>query len=338
MKKIVFFETEGWEENFLTESLKDYQVTFYQEPLTEKNVNLAINADIISVFIYSQINKNILNQLPNLKLITTRSVGSDHIDLQETQNKNIAVCNVPAYGDRTVAEHTFALILALSRKIMFAYERTEKLNFDYHGLTGFDLFKKTIGIIGGGKIGINVAQIAKQGFEMNVLVSDPRPNQELANHYNFTYTDLDTLLQKSDIISLHAPYLPSTHHLINQENIHKIKKGAILINTSRGGLVDTQALLTALNEGILSGAGLDVLEEENEIKEESQLLSGKLPENTNLIKIIQNHQLVARNDVIITPHIAFNSIEALTNILKVTVDNISAFEKNQPINLVIFRN
>ncbi len=336
--KIAFFEIEPHEQPLLMELLgKDHQLSFYTEPLTADNLDLAKDAEVVSVFIYSKLDAANIEKLPQLKLITTRSMGFDHIDQATAAARQITVCNVPSYGERTVAEHAFALILALSRNLMAAYERTEKSNFDYHGLTGIDLQGKTIGIIGGGKIGLNVARIAKNGFEMKVLVSDPRPNPELASQIGFTYSSLEELLQQSDIISLHAPYMPATHHLINENTIKMIKKGAILINTARGTLIDTKALLMALEQGIVSGAGLDVLEEECAIKEESELLSKNLPAQCDLHTILRNHLLIARNDVIITPHIAFNSREALDKILHTTAENIKSFASANPINQIPVR-
>jgi D-lactate dehydrogenase len=332
--KIVFFEVENWEKELLNQYLSSHQLSFFDEPLSTANAHLAADAEIISVFIYSKINAEVLSKLPALKLVSTRSMGFDHIDLTAAQEKNIVVSNVPAYGERTVAEHAFALILALSRKVMAAYERTEKMNFDYHGLTGFDLQGKTIGIVGGGRIGLSVAKIARNGFEMKVLVSDPYPKAELASQLGFEYVSLEELLKQSDVISLHAPYMPATHHLINQDNIKLIKKGAILINTARGGLVDTTALLQALNQGILSGAGLDVLEEEGTIHEETEIMSKAFSEQHNLATIIQNHLLTTRNDVVITPHIAFNSKEALEKILSTTAENITSFEKGHILNQI----
>lgn len=336
--KIAFFEIEPREQQLLTTLLgQNHQLTFHTEALTAENAELASDAEVVSVFIYSKLDAATIEKLPQLKLITTRSMGFDHIDQAAAAARQITVCNVPSYGERTVAEHAFALILALSRNLMAAYERTEKSNFDYHGLTGIDLQGKTIGIIGGGRIGLNVARIAKNGFEMNVIVSDPRPNPELAAQIGFSYVSVEELLQKSDVISLHAPYMPATHHLINENNITLIKKGAILINTARGALIDTKALLMALEKGIVAGAGLDVLEEECAIKEETELMSKNLPAHCDLNTILRNHLLIARNDVIITPHIAFNSKEALDKILHTTADNIISFASGQPINLLPVR-
>lgn len=332
--KIAFFEIMDWEKNFLKEKLPDDNLLFFEGVLDEQNIAEIGDVDALSVFIYSKVNQGVIDKLPNLKLITTRSMGFDHIDLAYANQKNILVCSVPSYGERTVAEHAFALILALSRKVFTAYDRTEKSHFDYKGLTGFDLFGKTIGLIGGGKIGMNVAQIARKGFEMNVLVADPFPKPELAEQYGFKYVSLEELLKNSDVISLHAPYLPSTHHLINQENIKMIKKGAILVNTARGALVDTLALLKALEDGTLAGVGLDVLEEEQFISEEKELIHGASTDKFNLATIIENHMLINRDDVIVTPHIGFNSVEALQKILLTTSENIQAFKNGSPINLV----
>lgn len=333
--KIAFFETEPHEQELLNTLLsKNHQITFHAEPLTAENAELAKEAEVVSVFIYSKLDAETLDKLPQLKLITTRSMGFDHIDQAAAASRQITVCNVPSYGERTVAEHAFALILALSRNLMAAYERTEKSNFDYHGLTGVDLQGKTIGIIGGGRIGLNVARIAKNGFEMNVIVSDPKPNVEMAAQIGFSYVSIEELLQKSDVISLHAPYMPATHHLINEQNVSLIKKGAILVNTARGALIDTKALLIALEQGIIAGAGLDVLEEECAIKEETELMSQNKPTHCDLNTIVRNHLLIARNDVIITPHIAFNSREALDKILHTTAENIESFAVGNPKNLI----
>ncbi|MBT6034476.1 MAG: hydroxyacid dehydrogenase, partial [Candidatus Jacksonbacteria bacterium] len=246
---------------------------------------------------------------------------------------SIAVSNVPTYGENTVAEHTFALILSLSRKIFQSYERTEKFTFDTDGLRGFDLKDKTLGIIGCGNIGKHVARMA-QGFEMNVVIADPYIKNTAVKKLHAKTVPLSKLLATSDIITLHAPYSPKTHHLLNKKNIKTIKKGAFLINTSRGGLVDTSALVWALNKKILAGAGLDVLEEECVVKEESQILSKNWPKECNLQTVLENHMLVKRDDVIITPHNAFNSTEALERILHTTIENIQAFLKGRPQNRV----
>jgi D-lactate dehydrogenase len=331
--RIVFFEVEEWERARLEESLPGHELSFISEPLTPENAGAASGAEAVSVFIYSKLSAETLAKLPDLKWVATRSMGYDHVNLTACRKRGVAVSRVPAYGDRTVAEHAFALILALSRKIFLAYERTERGDFDYHGLQGFDLCGKTIGIIGLGKIGANVARIAR-GFDMEILVHDPMPKPELAAELGAAYVPFEELLGRSDVISLHLPLLPSTAHMINMGNIGRIKRGAILINTARGGLIDTQALLKALEEGILSGAGLDVLEEECAIKEEREIMSKGFPAKCDIGILVRNHTLIARNDVIITPHIAFNSREAVERILDTTAENIRAFAAGKPTNQV----
>lgn len=331
--RIAVFETEKYEIDPLTERLKNLNVGFYKEKLTHEILDKVQDYDIISVFFQSKLNEELLKYLPKLKFIATRSTGFDHIDLDYCEKNNIKVSNVPFYGGNSVAEHTFALILALSRKIIESHNKTEKMDFDFHGLMGFKLQGKTIGIVGMGHIGQYVARIAN-GFEMNIIVYDLHQDSELAKKLNFKYVaSLDELLASSKVITLHVPYNEHTHHLINKSNILKIKKGALFINTARGGLVETEALVEALNTGIISGAGLDVLEQEENVKEEVELLKGDF--NTSDLKtVIENHILVARKDVIITPHNAFNTKDAIQKILDVTADNILAFMKNKPINLV----
>ncbi len=329
--KIAFFETKSWEEIFLKKSFKKYALKFFSEPLNEKNVKEIKNFDIISVFIYSQINKSTIEKLPKLKLISTRSTGFDHIDLKTAKKNNILVCNVPFYGENTVAEHTFGLILSLSRNICKAYSRAKNGDYSIEGLKGFDLKGKTIGVVGAGHIGIHVIRIAK-AFGMNILVYDVKKDFSLSEALGFDYVSFEDLLKKSDIISLHAPYNKRTHHLINKKTIKLIKKGALLINTSRGGLIETEALIQALNKKIISGAGLDVLEGEGFIKEEKQLISESRPEI--LSSLVKNHILLSRDDVIFTPHIAFYSQEALERILKTTIENINQFIYKKPQNIV----
>lgn len=331
--RIAFFEIEDWEKETFRRALPSHTLEFFEGPLGVDTAAQAAKADVVSVFIYSHVDRETLAKLPHLKMVTTRSMGFDHIDLAACKERGIVVTRVPAYGERTVAEHAFGLILSLSRKIFQAFERTEKGDFDYHGLRGFDLYGKTIGVVGGGRIGLNVVGIAK-AFGMNVLVSDPFPKPELAKELGFTYVTLDELLAQSKVITLHAPYMPATHHMINEKNIGRIQRGAVLVNTARGALVDTKALLKALEDGTLSGAGLDVLEEECLVVEESELMGRDFPKKCDLATVVRNHMLIARNDVIITPHIAFNSQEAVEKILATTVENIEGFAAGKTPNVV----
>ncbi len=331
MAKIALFEVKASEKAYLKKRLKGHTLEFFNEPLDKKNVSKAKSADIISVFIYSVVDKAVISKLPKLKAVTTRSTGFDHIDLVECKKKKIPVCNVPYYGENTVAEHTFALILSLSRNVHKSYVRTLKDDFSIEGLQGFDLKGKTIGIIGGGHIGLHVARMAK-GFGMEVLVFDMHEQNFLAEVIDFEYVQLDELLKRSHIVSFHVPYNKHTHHMINKQTLKKMKKGVILINTARGGVVDTDALLYGLKKGIVGGAGLDVIEGEELIREEHELLH-KTDNPKKWKTIVRDHKIFEMDNVVFTPHNAFNSKEALNRILDVTIENIGAL-KTTPINVV----
>ena len=333
MAKITFFEIQGWENRYLKNRLKNCVLEFSGERLSLENVKEAKDSDIISVFIYSKIDREVIKRLTKLRLIVTRSTGFDHIDIRECKRRGITVCNIPSYGENTVAEHTFALILALSRNVHKSYVRSLRKDFSTEGLKGFDLKGKTIGVIGAGHIGLHVIRIAK-GFGMDVLVYDIKQNPFLAEVLGFKYVSFEKLLRSSDIITLHVPYNRHTHHMINRDNIGIIKKGAILINTSRGGVVSTEALIEGLDKGILSGVGLDVIEGEELIKEEKQLLYDQ--KNIRILaNLVRDHILLSRDNVVFTPHIAFYSKEALERILEITVENILAFLLDNPKNVVV---
>lgn len=331
--RIVFFETEEWEEGVLRDALVGHDCRFVTEPLDTDTAAQASGADIVSVFVYSKVTREVLGMLPSVKLVTTRSMGYDHIDLAACGERRVAVSRVPSYGEVTVAEHAFGLILGLSRRIYAAYERTERHEFDYRGLQGIDLFGKTIGIIGGGRIGMHVARIA-HGFGMEVVVADPKPSDALAKEHGFRYATLDDLYAEADVLTLHAPLLPQTTHMLDDAAFAKMRKGVLLVNTARGALIDTAALLRALESGIVAGAGLDVLEGECELREESELMRTTYPEKCDLGALMRNHALIKRDDVIITPHIGFNSREAMERILLTTVENIDGFAAGTPLNIV----
>lgn len=331
--KIAFFELEGWEEEIIRKNFPDDELYLSNKKLDELNLPECADFEIISIFVDSQISERVLNFFPNLKFITTRSTGYDHIDLTSCAKKGIIVGYVPGYGDNTVAEFAFGLILNLTRKIYYAIDAIkESGSFVRPIFRGTDIKGKTLGIIGVGRIGREMIKIAK-GFEMNVLAYDAFPQLQLAKELSFLYVSLEELLKNSDIISLHVPYNKDTHHLINKGNIFLIKKGAYLINTARGGVVETEALLLALKEGILAGAGLDVLEEEGEVKDELTFLTKKHPNEEKLKVTLENHLLMSMPNVLITPHNAFNSKEALERILRTTIENIKSFINGRPENL-----
>lgn len=322
---IAIFDLKPWEKKLFATHLTKHRVLYFTKPIQEVPIKKFKDAEVISCFINSHLPKQVLQQLPNLKLVATRSTGLDHIDLEEAKKRKITVLNVPTYGENTVAEHAFALILTLSRNIHHSYLRTLHNDFSIDGLMGFDLCGKTIGVIGCGKIGSHLIRIAK-GFEMKVIAYDPYQNKKLAKELGFTYVTLKQLLKESDIISLHVPLCQDTKHLINRKNIKTIKPGALLINTARGGLVETNALIKALDKGILKGAGLDVLEEEQIIMEDKHLLRHNTQDYTRFKSIIKNHKLLKRPNVIFTPHIAFFSQEAVDRITKTTIENILSFK------------
>jgi D-lactate dehydrogenase len=332
--KIAFFETEDWEIPILKQGLNGNEGIFYKGALTNENVAKAKDADVVSVFIYSKLNKDLLRKLPKLKYITTRSMGTDHIDLEACKKAKIKASNAPHYGDNSVAEHAFGLILAISRNIHKAYLRAVNKNYSIEGLMGFDLKGKTLGVIGTGRIGSHVIKIAS-GFEMNILAYDCKANKELIKKYGCKYVALDNLLKESDIVTLHVPYCKENHHLIGKKEIASMKPSAVLINTSRGPIVDTAAVLRALKSEKLAGLGIDVVEGEELIKEEKELLHEAYRINLKKMReLAVDHELLNNEKVVFTPHIAFYSQEAVKRILDVTIENINAFAKGKPINLI----
>lgn len=320
--QIGFFEIRDGEKKYLEERLTGHELNFSEDVATDEFLKAHPNLEVLSTHSDSKITADVINSLNDLKLIATRTTGFDHIDLKVTEAKGILVCNTPAYGETTVAEYAFALLLNLSRKVMGGAARIKENQFDTNGLQGFDLENKTIGVIGTGRIGLHAIKIAN-GFSMKVIAFDAYPKEELQSQLNFKYVPLEELLSTSDIITLHVPYLPSTHHLINGDNIQNIKKGCILINTARGAVVETTAILTGIEERILGGAGIDVFEEEPQLKSGQKNIS-----ETPLAKLLE------KENVIITPHNAFNSIEAQIRILDTTIENIQRFQDGNAQNLI----
>lgn len=328
---IGFFELENWEKEYFQKALAKDNLSFVDNPLKIDTPSIE-SFEIIVIFIHSQITKEILDKMPNLKFISTMSTGFDHIDLEECKRRNIVVSNVPSYGEVTVAEHVFSLMLSLSRKIIESVERTKRGQFMPNGLTGFDLKGKTLGVIGVGSIGTNVIKIAK-GFSMNVIAFKRTPDYALEQKLGFKFVDFDTLLKNSDIITLHVPYSKETHHMIDADSFSKMKDGVVIINTARGGLINTGALLSALNSKKVSFAGLDVLEEEPLLQEEKEILSQNFNKE-KLMNVLQDHMLIKLPNVLVTPHNAFNSREALNIILETTHDNVVSYISKSPKNLV----
>ncbi len=331
--KLAFFNIEPWEKEILQTQFSADTLLFFSDAITTAAVKQCRDVEVLSVFVHTPLTAAVLSGFPSLKMIASRGTGYDHIDLEYCGRKGITVCNVPTYGENTVAEHVFALVLGLSHRIVESVERTRGGNFLYTGLRGFDLKGKTIGVVGGGNIGQHVVRMAR-GFEMNVVVYDVKRDAMLARKLGFKYVSLEDLLRQADIVTLHVPYNKYTHHLLNRKAFGLMKKGAYLINTSRGAVVETDALVRALNSHKLAGAGLDVLEEEDELNRDVMLAGKKDVKLEELRVLLEDHALLEMKNVLITPHNAFNTKEALRRILDVTIANIIAYKKRKVQNVV----
>lgn len=331
--KIVVFESEEWERPHFDRLRADHELVFESHPLDADNAARYADADIVSPFIYSGLDRAMVERFERLRFVATRSTGFDHIDLGYCRERGIRVSNVPSYGDSTVAEHVFALLLAISHRIPEAVSRTRQGDFSLKGLQGFDLCDRTLGIIGTGRIGRRTARIAR-GFGMRVLAYDVRPDEAAARELGFRYVTLPELLREADVVSLHVPGDRSTQGLISEREFAMMKRGAVVINTARGNVLDVKALLHALADGTVAAAGLDVLPEEPVIREEAELLRSFFTRRHDLETLLADHVLLHMRSVVITPHSAFNTREAVQRILHTTVDNIEAFLRGEPENLV----
>ncbi len=336
MKTAVFVEVdESWQRDYLARELDgdEYELEFFEKPVAEVPAEIKEKADILSVFIRSNCDGAELEKWPELDYIATRSTGFDHVELDYCRENGIQVSNVPTYGDNTVAEHTFALILSLSRKIYQAVQCTRNGDYsDCDELRGFDLRGKKLGVIGAGNIGKHVIKMAR-GFGMEVQAFDVNRDHFIADLLGFEYVDLDKIFAESQIISLHCPLNDATRHILDREEFDKCRDGVLIVNTSRGELINTEALLAALDEGKVAGAGLDVVAGEELILEEPRLNEKDFPRE-QLERLIQNNRLVKRDDVVFTPHMAFNSREAIERILATTASNIHSFLAGEPANTV----
>lgn len=329
----VYCDLEDWQVTYLQSKIKNEQTFFLTCSASEIDEKLASQTEILAVFVYSAITKEVLDKFPKLKLIQSMSTGYDHIDLSICNQRQITVTNIPAYGDNTVAEHTFGLLLNLSRNIHKAYIRSLQDDcFSYEGLMGFDLKGKTMGVIGTGRIGRNVIKIAN-GFGMKVVAYDVFPQPEFASSLGFKYVSLDELYEQADVISLHVPLLKETTHLINQQAIAKMKDGVMIINTSRGGIIVTEDLLAGLESGKIGGAGLDVLEGETDIKDETELLRNISSVSQERLKLlVENQALMNLDNVIVTPHLAFYSKEAIIRIMNTAMETVENFKTNKQLS------
>jgi D-lactate dehydrogenase len=324
--KIAMFDTHGYDrESFALANRRfEFDITFLEPRLLRSTAKLAEGHEVVCAFVNDRADRETLQILASggTRLLALRSAGYNHVDLQAAAQLGIDVVRVPAYSPYAVAEHAVALVLALNRKIHRASARVREWNFSLEGLVGFDLHGKTVGIIGTGKIGQVAAGIFK-GFGCRVLAYDVYPNVDFARKVGVEYVSLDVLYASSDIVSLHLPLTPETYHMVDSGALASMKKTAFLINTSRGALVDSRALVRALKRGELAAAGLDVYEEEAGIF--FQDLSNKMLEDDILAR------LLSFPNVLVTSHQAFMTAEALGNIADVTLENVRAFEHGEPL-------
>ena len=328
MKKIAFFDAKPYDRDaFERLNAGRYDIRYFETRLTASALPLAAGCDAVCAFVNDEIGREVIEGLAaaGIKVLAMRCAGYNNVDFKAAYDAKLTVVRVPAYSPYAIAEHAAALLLALNRHIHKASARTRDFNFSLAGLTGFDLHGKTAGIVGMGKIGTIFSHICN-GFGMRVLAFDAHPHEEAG----VEYVGMERLLAESDVISLHCPLMPATHHLFNQETFCKVKPGVVLINTSRGGLIDSEALLAALRDGLVGAAGLDVYEEESEWFYEDR--SDVTRQNKTL------SLLVSMPNVIVTSHQAFLTREALTNIASTTLGNLDAFFSGEPLeNEICYR-
>ncbi len=317
--KLAFFSTKPYDKRFFEAANQstDHELTFYETKLTQATASLADGFDGVCVFVNDPLDEPTLETLSaqGCKLILLRCAGFNNVDLNAAERLGMTVCRVPVYSPFAVAEHTVALILTLNRKVHKAYNRVRDGNFAIDGLIGFDLHDKTIGIVGTGRIGQILAKICI-GFGMHVLAHDLHPNPKLQD-MGVTYVPFDELIKKSDIVSLLCPLTPKTHHLISTDVVEHMKRGVMLVNTSRGGLIDAKALIKGLKSGRIGSVALDVYEEEGDVFFED--LSDQVLQDDVLAR------LLSFPNVLITSHQAFFTKEAMEQIARTTLNNASGY-------------
>jgi D-lactate dehydrogenase len=325
MNTIAFYDTKPYDRAYFERTPEAHRLhcQFHEFRLTTDTAASVAGARAVCVFVNDRLDALCLQQLHHagVRLVALRCAGFNNVDLIAAQSLGLAVVRVPAYSPHAVAEHTIALLLALNRNIHRAYNRVREHNFSLSGLVGFDLHDKIAGVVGTGKIGKITAQILR-GFGTEVLAFDPYPSPAWAAAFGVRYTDFATLLANSHIVSLHLPLTPSSRHLLNAETFARMKPGAYLLNTSRGKLVDTTALIAALKTGRLGGVALDVYEEEEGLFFEDH--SGEILQDDELSR------LLTFPNVLITSHQAFLTHEALSEIARVTTGNLVRFAEGQP--------
>lgn len=323
--KAIFYDVKEYDKEFFRKYGKDYNIEmkFLKEKLNEETVDLSKGYEVVCAFTNDTINKNVINVMAEngVKLLAMRCAGFNNVSLKDINNR-FKVVRVPAYSPYAIAEYTVGMILALNRKIHKAYVRTREGNFSINGFMGFDLYKKTVGIIGAGKIAQILIKILK-GFGTRVIAYDPYPNEKVAKELGFEFVDLDTLYKESDIISLNCPLTKETKYIINRESMNKMKDGVMIVNTGRGMLIDSIDLIEALKDKKIGSAALDVYEEEEEYFFED--MSNKVIEDDILGRLLSFH------NVLITSHQAYFTEEAVEAITKTTLDNIKDFAEGKEL-------
>ncbi len=319
--KIAFFSTKPYDKIWFEPMGKEYgfEIRFFEMSFQEETISLARGFDAICIFVNDYVNARMIDQLHEMKVraILLRSAGFNHVDVQAAEGK-LCILRVPSYSPEAVAEFAIGMILTVNRFTHKAYNRTREFNMSLNGLMGVDLYQKTAGIIGTGKIGQAMIRICR-GFGMHVVAYDPYPNKELS----VEYVSLEKLMAQADLISLHCPLASETKHIVNRATIDHMKQGVYLVNTSRGALIDTDALIDGLVAGKFGGVGLDVYEEEEGIFYEDK--SGEIMQDENLAR------LMTFPNVLITSHMGFFTKEAMQAIAKVTLENAYAFENGLPL-------
>lgn len=323
--KAIFYDVKEYDKEFFRKYGKDYNIEmkFLKEKLNEETVDLSKGYEVVCAFTNDTINKNVIDMMAEngVKLLAMRCAGFNNVSLKDI-NDRFKVVRVPAYSPYAIAEYTVGMILALNRKIHKAYVRTREGNFSINGFMGFDLHKKTVGIIGAGKIAQILIKILK-GFGTKVIAYDPYPNEKVAKELGFEFVDLDTLYKESDIISLNCPLTKETKYIINRESMNKMKDGVMIVNTGRGMLIDSIDLIEALKDKKIGSAALDVYEEEEEYFFED--MSNKVIEDDILGRLLSFH------NILITSHQAYFTEEAVEAITKTTLDNIKDFAEGKEL-------
>jgi D-lactate dehydrogenase len=339
--KLYFVSTEPEEREFFAKRLAPWNPVFVREL-----EDLPDDVEVLSIFIYDGIDEAFLARHPRLRFIASRSSSVDHLDLKACARRGVEVAGIPKYDGNSVAEHTFALLLAVARRFRASTTLRQHGDFSHAELRGFELRGKTLGLIGVGRIGVRVAELAR-AFGMKVIAYDPRPNAAHARQKGFRYLSLDSVLARAEILSLHAALTEGTRHLINAATLAKCREGVVIINTARGALIDTAALVAALESGHVGGAGIDVLEDERVLRRDAKNVLAteiaarvhgtgkdesperKAERKRQITSIYSSNSLLERPEVVFTPHIAFNTTETVDAIAGQSADNIERFLRKQ---------